>query len=499
MLLGEVLVGCAVAQTSGDLRTEILGVEYDSRRVSPGALFVAIRGAQTDGARFAADALANGAVAVVSASPRPEGVSAPWIQVQDDRAALAAIAANFYGRPTERLRVVGVTGTNGKTTTTYLIESILKAAGLPAAVFGTIEYRGPGFERRAERTTPEAPDLEKLFRGVVDAGWNYAVMEVSSHAIALKRVEGLHFDTAVFTNLTRDHLDFHADMRSYFLAKKRLFTGLDGVPPRIMVLNADDPRFEELRAVAPASVISYGIQTAADVHPSGYHFGGSPGWKGSEATLKSPVGELHVRSELLGKPNLYNISAAVGAAVGLGLSAEAIVRGIAAAPQAPGRFEAVDAGQPFRVIVDYAHTDDALANLLQSAREITTGKVILVFGCGGERDRTKRPLMGEVAARSSDLAVVTSDNPRGEDPLAIIREIETGLRRAGAQPGGGYHIIPDRRSAIRYALTRAQAGDAVLIAGKGHETHQVIGNKTLSFDDRAVARELLDELAAGRN
>jgi UDP-N-acetylmuramoyl-L-alanyl-D-glutamate--2,6-diaminopimelate ligase len=487
MRLRDVLAGCPVLQATGDLQVEIAGLTYDSRRVTSGSLFVAIQGLRADGNRFVPQALANGAAGIVSTAPRLEGVGAPWIQVSDDRTALAVLAANLFGRPTEKLHAIGVTGTNGKTTTTYLVESILKSAGFSAAVFGTIEYRGPNFEYSAERTTPEAPDLELLFKRVVDAGWKYAVMEVSSHAIALKRVEGLHFDVAVFTNLTRDHLDFHGDMRSYFDAKKRLFTGLDGVIPRVLVLNRDDPHFGELRAIAPQRVISYGLGSEADVHPAG------------EGTFRTPNGDLRVQAKLIGRPNTYNISAAIGVGLGLGLPADAISRGVAALAAVPGRFEPVDAGQPFRVIVDYAHTDDALDNVLRTAREMTAGRVIVVFGCGGERDRTKRPLMGVVAARGSDLAVVTSDNPRGEDPLAIIAEIEAGLRSAGAVAGRDYAVLADRREAIRFALQSAAPEDTVVIAGKGHEPYQVIGNQTLSFDDRIVARELLDELKAGRN
>ena len=487
MRLRNILAGYSVQRTTGDLDVEISGIVYDSRQALPGSLFVAIRGLRTDGNRFVSQALAKGAAAVVSSAEVAEGVEAPWIQVADDRDALAILSANYYGRPTEKLHAIGVTGTNGKTTTTYLIESMLRGAGFSAAVFGTIEYRGPGFTYSAERTTPEASDLQLLFKQVADAGWSYAVMEVSSHAVALKRVQGLHFDVAVFTNLTRDHLDFHQDMRSYFEAKKRLFTGLDGAVPRVMVLNMDDPHFAELRSIAPERVISYGMTPAADVHPV------------REGTFNTPAGEMQVNSKLIGRPNLYNTSAAIGVGIGLGLSPDAIARGIADLPNVPGRFQPVDAGQPFRVVVDYAHTDDALENVLRTARELTRGRVIVVFGCGGDRDRTKRPVMGEVAARSSDLAVVTSDNPRTEDPLAIIHEIEAGLLRTGAKPGENYVLIEDRREAIHYALSTAAPGDIVVVAGKGHEPYQVIGTQTLPFDDRLVVREVLNELKAGRN
>jgi UDP-N-acetylmuramoyl-L-alanyl-D-glutamate--2,6-diaminopimelate ligase len=489
MKLEGLLKGCSVRGATGDLGIEILGLAYDSREVRPGDVFFAIRGTRADGNCFVPKAIARGAKAIVSASPPIQSLAIPWIQADDERAALAAMAGNFYGHPTEKLHLIGITGTNGKTTTTYLVESILKAADRPAAAFGTIEYRGPGFGFPAERTTPEAPDLEKLFKQVADAGWEYAVMEVSSHAIEMKRVQELRFDIAVFTNLSRDHLDFHGDMESYFQAKKKLFTGLDGMRPRVMVLNIDDPRFEDLRSIDPSRVISYGMQGAADIGPLRHVFG----WEGTEARYKTPAGELEVRTSLMGKPNLFNIGAAIGVGIALGLSPNVISRGIERLRNVPGRFEPVNAGQRFRVIVDYAHTDDALEKLLRSARDITTGRLILVFGCGGERDRTKRPVMGQIAARASDFAVVTSDNPRGEDPTAIIREIEDGMHDAQ------YKVIADRREAIRAALGEAKEGDTVVIAGKGHEAYQTIGTTSYPFDDRVVARELLHELVTGRN
>lgn len=488
MTLRELLKDCSVRAT-GDLETGILGLAYDSRAVLPGYLFFAIRGTRLDGNRFIPKAIAKGAAAVVSAAGPVSSLSMPWIQVDDERAAMAAIAGKFYGHPTQRLHLVGVTGTNGKTTTTYIVESILKAAGRTSAVFGTIEYRGPGFDFAAERTTPEAPDLEKLFLQVADAGWQYAVMEISSHAIEMKRVAGLNVEVAVFTNLSRDHLDFHGDMETYFRVKKRMFEGLNGVRPRVMVLNMDDSRYDELRSIDPSRAISYGMQVAADICPLRYQFG----WEGTDAMYKTPIGDLEVRTSLMGKPNLLNIGAGIGVGLALGVTPDAIVRGIQDLRNVPGRFEPVLAGQPFRVIVDYAHTDDALEKVLRSAREITAGQVILVFGCGGERDRTKRPAMGAIAARDSDYAIVTSDNPRGEDPLVIIHEIEAGMT------GARYSVIPDRREAIRAALSHARETDTVLIAGKGHERYQTIGTESHPFDDRLVARELLHELNAGRN
>ena len=489
MTLRELLYGLNTRSVAGDLDTEVFGLAYDSRQVSAGDLFFAIRGTRLDGNRYMPRAISKGAAAVLSALDPVQGLAMPWVQVVDERAAMAAIAGNFYNHPTRDLHLVGVTGTNGKTTTTYIVESILNVSGKPTAVLGTIEYRGPGFDFAAERTTPEAPDLQKLFRQIVDAGWKYAVMEVSSHAIEMKRVSGLQFEVAVFTNLSRDHLDFHHDMETYFRAKRKLFEGLDRKKPRAMVLNMDDPRYGDLRSIAPSSVISYGMQVASDIYPVRHQFG----WDATDAMYKTPIGEIEVHTPLIGKPNLFNIGAAIGVGIALSIPADAISRGIRELRHVPGRFESVNAGQVFRVIVDYAHTDDALEKVLKSAREITSGRLIVVFGCGGERDRTKRPLMGEVAARESDYVVVTSDNPRGEDPLAIIKEIEEGMK------GASYRVQPDRREAIRTALAEAREGDTVLIAGKGHETYQTIGTTAHPFDDRTVAKELLYELNAGRN
>lgn len=489
MKLRELLSGLKYHAFTGDPDTEIGGVAYDSRQVSAGCLFVAIRGMQSDGNRFVDEALLKGAAGIISAMPSPGPIAKVWIQVDDERAALAVLAGNLYGHPTRKLHLVGVTGTNGKTTTAWLIESILRAAGNPAAVLGTIEYRGPGFDMTAERTTPEASDLERLFRKVVDAGWQYAVMEVSSHAIEMKRVSGLHFEVAVFTNLSRDHLDFHGDMESYFRAKKKLFEGLNGERPRVMVLNGDDVRYEELRAIDPAAVISFGMGDSANIYP--LHYQSGP--EATDVSYQTPAGEMTMHTSLMGKPNLYNIGAAIGVALSLGIGKDPIQRGVSEIPQVPGRFELIRSGQSFRVVVDYAHTDDALAKVLQSAREITKGRVIVVFGCGGERDRSKRPMMGQVAAHASDYAVVTSDNPRGEDPLSIIQDIEKGMK------GASYKVIADRREAIQAALVEARADDTVVIAGKGHETYQTVGRNTYPFDDRTVAREVLHELVAGRN
>src|SRR5438128_3420658 len=323
MKLEELLKGCSLRAAAGDLGVEILGLAYDSRRVRPGDAFFAIRGTRMDGNRFVPLAIEKGAAAIVSALPATPPVSVPWIEVGDERLALARVAGNFYGHPTAQLHLIGITGTNGKTTTTYLVESILKAANMPAAAFGTIEYRGAGFAFPAERTTAESPELEKLFKQVVDAGWKDAVMEVSSHAIAMKRVAGLQFEIAVFTNLSRDHLDFHGDMESYFQAKKTLFEGVNGMRPRVLVLNDDDARYADLRSIDPERVISYGMQDAAGIRPIRYQFG----WDGTQATYKLLAAEIEIHTSLLGTPNLYNIGAALGTAVALGISRDAMTRG----------------------------------------------------------------------------------------------------------------------------------------------------------------------------
>src|SRR2546426_6839689 len=384
MKLEDLLKGCSVRAATGDLSIEILGLAYDSREVSPGYVFFAIRGTRMDGNQFVPRAIAKGAAAVVSASAAMPSLAMPWIQVDDERVALAAVAGNFYRHPTEQLHLIGVTGTNGKTTTTYLVESILKTADMPAAAFGTIEYRGPGFSFPAERTTPEAPELEKLFREVVDAGWKCAVMEVSSHAIAMKRVQALQFEIAVFTNLSRDHLDFHGDMESYFRTKRQLFEGLNGVRPRVMVLNSDDPRYEDLRSIDPSRVLTYGMQAAADVCPVRHQFG----WENTEAFYKTPLGELEVRTSLMGKPNLLNIGAAISVGIALGLRLEAIASGIERLGSVSGRFEPVSGRETFRVFVCFCPKGDALGKILRSAPENPPQRLILVFGCSGERDCT---------------------------------------------------------------------------------------------------------------
>ena len=497
MTLRELLAATSFSgKAAGD--QPVVSVTYDSRQVKPGTVFVALRGVNADGARFAPQAIANGAIAVVAETAAPAGVTVPWIQVANARAALAGLSAAFYGNPSEQLVLVGITGTNGKTTTSYVLASIFEAAGIKCGRIGTIGYRIGAREMDAPRTTPEAPELQQMLRGMVAEGCGACVMEVSSHALALRRADSLRFAAGVFTNLTRDHLDFHGDMEAYFGAKRRLFEILpDGA---VGIINVDDRRGADLVATARRPV-TYAIDAAADVRPGPLTFT----LDGLEFEIRTPRGTLHVRSPLVGRPNAYNILAAAATAMALDLPFSAIEAGIARLENVPGRFQVVsDPADDVRVIVDYAHTDDALKNLLETARPLAAGRVVTVFGCGGDRDRTKRPLMGAVAARLSDLVIVTSDNPRSEDPERIIDEIRRGIvmpadRMApkGQQKGTPSLAIVDRREAIEMGIKDARRGDLVLIAGKGHEKYQVIGDRTLPFDDVEVARAALARRRSG--
>ena len=470
---------------------EITGIEYDSRRVKPGNLFVAMKGESSDGRRFIPPAIAAGAVAIVSDSDgvRPAGVA--WARVPHGRRALATLSANFYGHPAKKLGITGITGTNGKSTTAFLIETILRAEGRSGALVGTIEYHVSGKVYPAPHTTPESLDLQRLFHETINSGGSEAVMEVSSHALAQQRTYGILFDVAVFTNLTRDHLDYHKSMEGYFAAKKMLFEGSGSPPPRVSVLNADDPYGLQLANFSRgmgSQVFTYGC-SKADFQASKIEITA----QGTRFQLNSPPGTVALNSPLIGRVNVYNTLAASAAAVARGCSLESVAKGVAALKAVPGRFERVDGGQPFTLVVDYAHTDDALRNLTSLAREFVkqnSGRVITVFGCGGDRDRTKRPMMGEAAGRGSDFVVLTSDNPRSEDPLAIINDAVVGLQRSSAR----YTTEPDRRTAIRLAIDEARTGDIVLIAGKGHEKIQISRTETVPFDDREVAAQILHEL-----
>jgi UDP-N-acetylmuramoyl-L-alanyl-D-glutamate--2,6-diaminopimelate ligase len=471
----------------------ITGVEYDSRRVQPGHVFVAFRGESTDGNRYIDAALAAGAVAIVtdSAAETPRA-NVAWAQVAHGRRALARLAANFYRRPAEKLAISGVTGTNGKTTTTFLLESILQAAGRTAALIGTIEYHVAGRVIPAPHTTPEALELNRMFREALSAGATEAVMEVSSHALAQQRVFAIPFDVAIFTNLTQDHLDYHRDMAEYFAAKCALFTGCGTEPPRVAIINMEDAYGAQLAAQSRkrSQVVTFGL-AEGDFHAKNIDFTPS----GTRFDMVTPSATVSLWSKLIGRVNVLNALAAAAAASARGCSDDAIAAGIASLERVPGRFEQVLAGQPFTVAVDYAHTPDALRNLIAVARDFVTragknGRVITLFGCGGDRDRAKRPLMGDEAGRGSDFVVLTSDNPRSEDPLLIINDALPGVQRSGTP----YALEPDRRAAISLALRQARPGDIVLIAGKGHEKTQTTRDGVFPFDDVQVAREALRDL-----
>jgi UDP-N-acetylmuramoyl-L-alanyl-D-glutamate--2,6-diaminopimelate ligase len=477
----------------------VAGIAYDSRQAAPGSLFVALRGLQADGAAFARDAVRRGALAVIADTPPADAVEVPWLRVDDARLALAALANEFYGRPSERLTLVGITGTNGKTTTSYLLAAIFDAAGIRCGRIGTVGYRIGQREYEAARTTPEAPELQRMLRDMLAQGCGACVMEVSSHALVLRRADHLRFAAGIFTNLTRDHLDFHGDMEEYFAAKRRLAELLPA--GAVGVANVDDPRGAAFAAAAQRPV-TYSIDAPADVTPGRISFS----LDGLEFDVRTPRGSLRVRSKLVGRPNAYNILAAVAAATALDLPFSAIEQGVRDLEHVPGRFQVVSsASDDVRVVVDYAHTDDALKNLLETARPLATGRVVTVFGCGGDRDKTKRPLMGAVAARLSDVVIVTSDNPRSEDPEVIIEDIKRGIVLPADRIGPGgqgpkptpWLAIADRKAAIERAIRDARPGDLVLVAGKGHEKYQVIGSRTLPFDDVEVARAALASRRAG--
>ncbi|MEN3338564.1 MAG: UDP-N-acetylmuramoyl-L-alanyl-D-glutamate--2,6-diaminopimelate ligase [Acidobacteriota bacterium] len=478
---------------------EVSRVVCDSRQAGPASLFVALRGAHADGSTFARDAVRRGSIAVVAETPRPADAAVPWLQVADARQALAALAARLEGHPSEELTLVGITGTNGKTTTSYLLASIFEAAGIRCGRIGTLGYRIGEREVEAARTTPEAPEIQRMLREMVTDGCGACVMEVSSHALALRRADSLHFAAGIFTNLTRDHLDFHGDMEQYFLAKRRLFEMLPA--ESIGVANLDDRRGAELAAVARRPV-TYAIDAAADVRPGPLRFS----LDGLSFDVRTPRGTLHIRSPLVGRPNAYNILAAVAAAMALDVAFSAIEAGVTALDAVPGRFQVVsEPGDEIRIVVDYAHTDDALKNLLETARPLASRRIITVFGCGGDRDRSKRPLMGAVAARLSDLVILTSDNPRSEDPEQIIDEIKRGIvmpadrapRGQAAPKSTACLAITDRKAAIERAVREARRGDLILIAGKGHEKYQVVGDRVTPFDDVEVARAMLARRRAG--
>ena len=463
----------APAQVVGSAPVRIDDLAFDVRRVAPGALFFCVPGSRADGHDFAADAVAAGAVALVV--ERPLDVPVPQLVVPSARAAMAPAADLFFGRPSAELTIAAVTGTNGKTTTAFLLHAILDAAGLRPGLLGTIECRVGGRARPLERTTPEAIDLQRLLREMLAAGDRSCAMEASSHASAQHRLDCVRFDALVFTNLTQDHLDFHGTMERYYEAKRRLFA--DGVPAAV---NVGDPWGRRL-AQELGGALTFGLADDAEVRPDELELGPDG------ATLR--VGDLRLRTRLRGRFNVENVLGAVAASRLLGLPDDAVAAGVERLAGVPGRFEAVDEGQPFTVLVDYAHTPASLENVLRAARDLAAGRVLCVFGCGGDRDREKRPLMGAVAERLADVAVVTSDNPRSEDPHAIIAEVLAGT-------DGRVEVEPERREAIAAAVAAAREGDVVVIAGKGHEQGQEVAGRKLPFDDREVAREALRRLGA---
>ncbi|HEV8675229.1 MAG TPA: UDP-N-acetylmuramoyl-L-alanyl-D-glutamate--2,6-diaminopimelate ligase [Methylomirabilota bacterium] len=481
-------------ELQGPMPTEVGALTDDSRRVSEGACFVAVRGLRTDGHRFIPQAVERGARAIVAEPPDPlPGRPVGRILVPDSRWALPRLADAYYGHPSRALTVVGITGTNGKTTTSYLVEALLRARGLDTGVVGTIQYVIRGAAREASQTTPEALELQELLADMVAAGVGGVAMEVSSHALDLRRVDGIAFDIAIFTNLTQDHLDFHGTMERYAQAKGRLFFELlpeGGKPDPTAILNTDDPvgaawatRLGPERGVR---VLTFGLGAGRAVRARGY----DSDLAGIRLDAETPAGPLQLASPLIGEHNVMNLLGAVAAGVALGLTPDAIGRALGGVGSVPGRFERVEAGQEFLVVVDYAHTPDALRRVLETSRRLTPGRLGVVFGAGGDRDRGKRPIMGRIAADLADRVWLTSDNPRSEDPRAIIGEISVGVV---PPPPGGYTSHPDRREAIRDALGWGRAGDTLVIAGKGHETYQIVAGQVFPFDDRQVVREILSE------
>jgi UDP-N-acetylmuramoyl-L-alanyl-D-glutamate--2,6-diaminopimelate ligase len=481
---------------TGDGDIQVTDVSHDSRRVGPGGLFVAVRGGLFDAHKFLPQVIAQGAVGVLSElEPSEESQSgrglAPasfaWIQVADVRRAMALAAAEVHHHPSRELDLVGITGTNGKTTTAYLIASIPEAAGEPVAMTGTVEYRLGAEHFKADRTTPEATDMQRMVRRAVELGCKTAVMEASSQAMDFHRCDALEYAVAVFSNLTRDHLDYHKTMENYWFAKQRLFDGRLGTRPRVSVINLDDPYGVELAERLKSEglrVVSYAVKIEADVTARDAEFS----LDGMRFNLRTPVGERDFRSPLVGPPHIYNTLAAVASGLALHYDLDIITSALEKCTGAPGRFERVPHHGDFAVVVDYAHSDDALLNVLRTAREVTKGKIITVFGCGGDRDGSKRAPMGEAAGSLSDVVILTSDNPRTEDPEKILADVEVGLQKTGKP----YRKLADRREAIHQAISEARKDDLVLIAGKGHEDYQIIGREVFHFDDKEIAREALE-------
>jgi len=485
MKIKELIRDIQLINYSGLDDLEITGLAYSSKQVERGNAFAALKGLKADGLDFVPEALEKGAVAVVSEQPRIAGTDISWIQVSDAREALALMSAVFYGHPSRKLKTVGITGTKGKTTVTYILEEILKASGFTPGVIGTVDYRWKDKSISAGRTTPEAPDIQKILMGMVEEGVSHCLIEVSSHSLEFKRVLGIGFDLAIFTNLSGEHLDYHQTMENYFEAKKKLF--FLNHKRVASIVNIDDHWGKRLISELPMRTISFGFSPEAIIRVENF----SIEENGMKATVSYPGGKLNLTSCLVGKHNLYNILASISAALVLAVSPQNIIQGINSLKYVPGRFELLPNNLGLKVIVDYAHTDNALENLLEAVKSLKPKRTVLVFGCGGDRDRTKRPRMGEVAARLADWTIITSDNPRSEEPEKIISEIEQGFLKAGNR---NYEKIIDRKKAIEKALIMAAKGDYVLIAGKGHENYQIFKDRMIPFSDVETAREILNRL-----
>ncbi|HSC57189.1 MAG TPA: UDP-N-acetylmuramoyl-L-alanyl-D-glutamate--2,6-diaminopimelate ligase [Nitrospira sp.] len=482
----------AILEQRGALDRTVTSVTDDSRAVASGSLFVAVKGERVDGHRFVAQAAQAGAAAIVAQESVETG-SLPFVKVADSRKALGFIGSRFYDDPSARLSMIGVTGTNGKTTTTYLCKALLEGIGRHVGLIGTVAYQIGAETVPASHTTPGALELQGLLMKMTHAGLNSVVMEVSSHALAMDRTAGCEYDAAVFTNLTQDHLDYHRTMEEYFQAKLRLFTGLGKGKKtgQRAIINMDDPRGAEIRAACRVPVWGYAVTSQADLKAERVHLS----MNGSAFSAATPAGTFTVESRLVGEHNVYNLLGAIGVALHAGATCDQVREAVAKVINVPGRFERVSAGQDFTVVVDYAHTEDALVRLLTAAQALKSHRIITLFGCGGDRDRGKRPKMGRAAVEYSDVVVLTSDNPRTEDPMAILREVEVGVREAlQSRSHVEYHLVPDRREAIGMAVRLARTGDIVLIAGKGHEDYQIVGTKKVYFDDREAAREAIQQL-----
>ncbi len=489
MQLKELLDGLPMLRSEGPLERSVAGVTADSRRLSPGMVFVAVPGENHDGHDFISTAIDRGAAAIICERNGFSSARATKVKVTDARVALAIAAANFHGHPSRKLKVIGVTGTNGKTTVSFMVKHILEAAGIHAGLLGTIRYEIGDRVLPAQRTTPESSEIQAFMAQMIRAGCEACVMEVSSHALEQKRVHAVDFDLGIFTNLTQDHLDFHGDMESYYEAKQQLFTSIQsGTKPGAAVLNIDDSFGSRLARETSAEVqLTYGFDEAAKLRATEFHLGHGE----TSFTAETPAGRFPVTMPLIGQHNIYNALAAIGAGIALRVPLAKIQAALRTMPSVPGRLERVEAGQPFSVFVDYAHTDDALQHVLRTVREITPGRVLLAFGCGGARDTDKRAKMGKVAALLADQTIITSDNPRRESPVSIAAQIESGFRSIRADQ---FTVELDRALAIRELLRLARPGDTVLIAGKGHEAYQEFEDTVVPFDDRVHAQEALEEL-----